>query len=225
MPEKLLIADDHPLIREALASTFASLMPDYDVSTAANGEAVLSSLASNPATALLLLDLYMPGPNGFDLLGTIQERFPQVKVLVLTASEDPEDRRKTKQLGAAAYVLKSEPSAELARIVRRVLNGETAFPEGQQGFETEVGDKHHQERKGPASGPSLTARQQEIIKLIADGFSNNEIGRILGISVNTVKIHVSAIFRALGVSNRTQAAVLARNLGMSSTKAQKTIPS
>lgn len=211
MQKKLLIADDHPLIREVLTNTFTSVDPPHDVNTAADADAVLSSLESNPDTALLLLDLYMPGSDGFSLLATLRERFPRVKVVVLTASEDPADRSNAEQLGVAAYVLKSEPSHELIRKVRQVLRDEAALPEDERGIATDAGETHHQGTTAQEEGPPLTNRQQEILELLSNGFSNKEIARHLDLSMNTVKIHVSGIFRALSVNNRTKAAMAARN--------------
>ena len=211
-PEKILIADDHPLIREALTETFASFQPAYDITTAANGYAVLLALESNPDTALVLLDLYMPGPSGFALLATLQERFPQVKVVVLTASEDPKDRFKARHLGAAAYVAKSTPSQTLVAIVRRVLKVKPVFPGKETSIKDDFEKSREHERTGRTESKRLTKRQQEILELVAAGFSNKEIARHLNLSTNTIKSHVSAIFRALGVHNRTQVAIVARNL-------------
>lgn len=210
MPVKLLIADDHPLIREALTDTFASLRETFDISAVADGERLLTALSAQPDTALVLLDLFMPGPNGFELLAAIRERFAEVKVVVLTSSEDPGDLRTAVKLGAAGYVLKSEPSNELISVVHRVLAGGVSFPEVMADLE------HTDDPQAAMEGAELplTDRQVEVLQLIAEGLSNKEIARRLGLSENTVKIHVSAVFRVLGVHNRTQAAVVARQKGV-----------
>ncbi len=212
MPTKLLIADDHPLIREALTDTFLALGGAYSISSVPDGAGLWAALSSQPDTALVLLDLFMPGPDGFELLAGIRQSFPDVKVVVLTASEDPDDLRAAMHLGAAGYVLKSEPSTELIAVVHQVLAGGKSFPGMMKDLEN-----------GSDSGPvgrdsigamPLTDRQMEVLKLIAEGFSNKEIARRLELSENTVKIHVSAVFRGLGVHNRTQAAVAARQQGV-----------
>lgn len=213
MPVKLIIADDHPLIREALTDTFSALPAGYEVLAVADGHGLLNELAENPETAMVLLDLFMPGPDGFELLTAVRERYPEAKVVVLTASENPADLETAARLGAAGYVLKSEPSHELITVVQRVLSGETAFPDRGCFHPDLVGPEGALETEG-ASDLCLTGRQMEVLKLIADGFSNKEIARKLDLSENTVKIHVSGIFRALGVSNRTQAAVAARQSGV-----------
>lgn len=212
MPTKLLIADDHPLIREALTDTFLALGEAYSVSAVPDGTGLLAALSSQPDTALVLLDLFMPGPDGFELLAGIRQSFPDVKVVVLTASENPEDLHTAIQLGAAGYVLKSEPSTELIAVVRQVLDGKKSFPGAMAGPEkASISDPDGQDT---AASIPLTDRQMEVLKLIAEGFSNKEIARRLELSENTVKIHVSAVFRGLGVHNRTQAAVSARQRGV-----------
>jgi len=212
MPVTILIADDHPLIREALTDTFSSQEDSYAVSVVGDGEALLSALSERPETALVLLDLYMPGPNGFELLSAIRQRFPDTRVVVLTASENPEDLKTAVRLGAAAYVLKSEPSHELVSVVRRVLQGRQSFPGDLSGAKDNTAAERTT-RVNQDDTP-LTERQTEVLRLIAEGCSNKEIARRLDLSENTVKIHVSAVFRALGVNNRTQAAVVARQKGV-----------
>jgi len=213
MSVKLIIADDHPLIREALTDTFSAFPAEYEVRAVADGHGLLCELAEHREAAMVLLDLFMPGPDGFELLATVREEYPGVKVVVLTASEDPADLETAARLGAAGYVLKSEPSHELVTVVQRVLSGETAFPDSGC-FHPDVAGPDRAPETDGASDLSLTDRQMEVLKLIADGFSNKEIARKLDLSENTVKIHVSGIFRALGVSNRTQAAVAARQSGV-----------
>ena len=213
MRVNLIIADDHPLIREALTDTFSAFSAEYEVRAVADGHGLLKELAENRQAAIVLLDLFMPGPDGFELLAAVREEYPGVKVVVLTASEDPADLETAARLGAAGYVLKSEPSHELVTVVQRVLSGETAFPD-RGCFHPDVAGPERALGTDSAADLCLTDRQMEVLKLIADGFSNKEIARMLDLSENTVKIHVSGIFRALGVSNRTQAAVAARQSGV-----------
>lgn len=208
MTVKLLIADDHPLIREALSDRFSALGDQYETSTVADGHALLSRLELQPETALVLLDLYMPGPHGADLLSTLRDRFPHVKIVVVTGSEDPADRELAARFGAADYVLKTAPSPELVAVVERVLAGEESTSQA-------IDKKRPRKTRERATTSPLTHRQVEVLELIAAGLSNKEIARKLQLSEHIVKIHVAAILQVLGVCNRTQAAVKARSFGIS----------
>ncbi|MEN8176103.1 MAG: response regulator transcription factor [Pseudomonadota bacterium] len=217
---KLIVADDHPLIRDALADALKCLHSDAEVFTAENGTQVLDLLDEHTDVQLLLLDLFMPGAEGFKLLSRICAAFPDLKVVVMSGSEDRRHMQKSLDAGASGYIPKSENRDLTLSAIQLVLAGGIYVPPAIVGqgpglsSTLDRGDTTGQPGSHPARIEGLTVRQVEVLRLIGLGQSNKEIARALGLSENTVKIHVAAIFRALNVNNRTQAAVVARERGL-----------
>lgn len=191
------LADDHPIMRAALASALAALGAPRFVE-ASDADGALEMLDAHPDLDLLLVDLRMPGANGLDTIRAIRARAPQVPVVVVSAEEDPAQVSALLALGVSGYVPKSEPPAVIVSAVRLVLDGGTYVPPRL----LVAGSP------STASGPELTPRQLEVLRLLAQGLPNKSIANALGVSEGTVKVHLIAVFRALGVRNRT-AAVLA----------------
>lgn len=189
------LADDHPIMRAALASALAEL-GDVRFVEASDAPGTLALAEAHPELDLLLVDLRMPGSSGLDAIRTLRERAPQVPLVVVSADEDPAHVAALLALGVSGYVPKSEPPAVIVSAVRLVLAGGTYVPPRLMG--------------GPAGppGPELTPRQAEVLKLLAQGLPNKSIANALGVSEGTIKVHLIAVFRALNVRNRT-AAVLA----------------
>lgn len=203
---RILVADDHALVREGLVHTLQELDPAAEIIEADSAAAVHAALTGSAGFDLALLDLFMPGVEGFDLFAAVCDRFPELPVVVLSASEEPAHVRKAIDCGASGYVPKSSGREVMLNALRLVLAGGLYLPPA-----TLSGGAD----EAPAAAArlllgSLTPRQREVLRLLGAGLSNKEIARQLGLSENTVKIHVTAILRSLQVSNRTAAVVLAR---------------
>ena len=210
---KTIIADDHPLIRESLTQVLQGLAAGHPVLQATTAQETRDLLDRQPDTELLLLDLVMPGANGLELLEHVCRRYPDLKVIVLSASEDPLHMRRSLDIGACGFIPKSAPSAILLSAIQLVIDGGIYVPP--ELITTEQKDPAPRTvRRSNAWQTGITPRQREVLGLLTEGKSNKEIARGLDLSEHTVKIHVASILRALGVTNRTQAAIAAREQGL-----------
>ena len=196
---RLLIVDDHPVMRDGLAALLEHAAPHTVILHAAGAEAALGLALMDPTIDCVLMDLSMPGMDGFAGVSELQRRCPAIPVIVLSSSEAPADVRRALSLGARGYIPKSAASRTVMAALQLVLAGGTYIP-ALVLLEAEGGG---------TAGP-LTARQAEVLALLADGLPNKSIANALGLSEKTVKAHVGAIFRALDVVNRTQAVNEAR---------------
>jgi DNA-binding NarL/FixJ family response regulator len=196
----VLIADDHPVVRQGLA-VLLSVHDDMSVAgEAADGEQALR-LAAELRPDVLLLDLKLPVLDGIAVLRRLPESAPRTRALVLTSAADRAQAAVALQAGAAGFLYKDVDPDALVRAIRSVHDGHTLLA-------AEVADLAAP-RSGPRGMRSLTAREREVLALVADGRSNREIARALGVTEKTVKTHVSSVLAKLGVADRTQAAVLA----------------
>ena len=210
MAEKIaiVIADDHAVLRESL-SALLNTQPDLEVvGKAANGVEALD-LVQKHEPAILVLDLFMPGGDGFEVLRTLDRAHSRVASVVLTASENQPDYVQVVRLGARGLVLKGEGPERLFSAIRAVANGELAFSEdiAQQVLSSMAGQARQQEE--PTNLKRLSERERQIAALIARGLKNKDIGRELGISENTVKRHLQSIFNKTGARDRLELAVMA----------------
>jgi DNA-binding NarL/FixJ family response regulator len=207
---KVLIADDHALLRTGLIDAVAHLHPEPAALEAADAAQVMDILSAHPDLDLVLLDLFMPGANGFDLLSRVCGSAIGAPVVVLSASEETAHMRKALDCGAAGFIPKSAPREIMLSALRLVLAGGVYVPP----------DVIHAPQRGrseaippPVDPGVLTARQQQVLRLLGLGRSNKQIARDLDLSENTVKIHVAGILRTLGAGNRTEAVMRARERG------------
>jgi DNA-binding NarL/FixJ family response regulator len=173
------------------------------------GEA-LTLAAQHPDADLMLLDLNMPGMNGAAGIRRVAENHPQLPVIVLSASETRESVREVIAAGALGFIPKSSSSAVMQLAIRLVLSGGVYLPA--QLLMTEAPSTS--DRAGHDEPVKLTGRQSDVLRLLAAGMSNKQICRELDLGESTVKVHIAAIFRALDVGNRTEAANAARRLGL-----------
>jgi len=206
---RILIADDHPMMRSALAQLVVRALRDTEVLEAATLDQVIAAVRAQPSRAgveLVLLDLNMPGMNGFTGLVLIRAEFPALPVIVISASEDAVTISRALDYGAAGFIPKSAPGERLAEAILAVLAGDLWFPEhGEPGDRAEDIDL-------AARLAALTPQQLRVFMMLAEGRLNKQIAHALEITEATVKAPVTMILRKLGVGNRTQAVTAAARL-------------
>jgi two-component system, NarL family, nitrate/nitrite response regulator NarL len=205
---KLLIVDDHPVVRDGLAALLRQLAPDVTVLLAEGGAQGLDLANGHPDLDLVVLDLAMPESDGFAILHEFGRLLPQLPVVVVSSSEDPRDVRRALACGALGYIPKSAPPRTILAAITFVLAGNIYVPMLLAQSPSFAKDEAASD-DARGSLVSLTPRQIDVLRLLREGRSNKEIGRALGLSEKTVKVHVTALFKALNVANRTQAAALA----------------
>ena len=198
---KILLVDDHQMVRLGLKS-YLELQEDIaEVSEAVNGkEGVEKALASRPD--VIIMDIVMPEMNGIEATLAILKEWPEAKILILTSYLDNEKIYPVLDAGAHGYMLKTSSAEEILRAVKKVAKGEFAI-------ETEVSKKVEYHRNHIELHEDLTARERDILGLLAKGYENQRIADELFISLKTVNTHVSNILSKLEVSDRTQAVVYA----------------
>lgn len=200
-----MIADDHSMIREGLKNLLELDGDIQVISEAVDGEDCLDKLQV-VTPDVLLLDINMPKKNGLEVLKSLKSKRSKLKVLVLTVHNEIEYLMKAVDIGVNGYVLKDSESAELKKAIFTVAEGETYI---QPSLIPALNAKMIETNKDAEKIKSLTKRELDVLKLLAVGMFNKEVGKRLEISERTVKNHVSNIFKKLGVTDRTQAAVFA----------------
>ena len=200
-----LIVEDHPLYRGALIQLMQLLVGEARVLAVSSAEEGLRLQGSLPSLGVILLDLGLPGMNGIEALTAFVRQYPLVPIIVVSASEDRTEATAVLRAGARVFISKAVSAETISDVAQRLLSGSLVQPE----WITPKG-------KTAMGGAllKLTPRQQETLELLAQGHSNKEIGLRLGLAEITIKTHVSAIFRALDVVNRTQAVLAARRQGL-----------
>jgi len=209
---RFIIVDDHPLVREALQAVLAQLRPDATVDAAGSAQALREQLARPPVVDLVLLDLKLPDAHGMDLLAEIGRHHVGVGVVVLSGDLDAATVHRSLQQGALGCIPKTETRDVLVGALSLVLAGGVYVPTMALGAAAAMGAV----RAGPDTTPrglGLTDRQIDVLALLMQGKNNKLICRALGLAEPTVKNHVSAILRALGVDSRTEAVLAVTRLG------------
>jgi DNA-binding NarL/FixJ family response regulator len=216
---KILIVDDHPLIREAMRSVLRQLDGAIEVLEAGTCDEALTAASHAPDLALILLDLRLPGTSGLDGLQVLRERYPHVPVVVLSASEDRGEVMRALDLGAMGFIPKTQPSGVMIGALKLVLSGGVYLPADVMSLPEAApaapsADEGVYDPKTQGAELGLTPRQAEVLSLLIQGKPNKLICRELNLAEGTVKIHVAAILKALGVMNRTQAVVAVSRMGL-----------
>lgn len=201
---RLLLVDDHALFREGLTLVLRRLGESCVILEAESKRQAQERLEDEPELDLILLDLDLPDSAGLGFLGQLRERCPTIPIVVLSGSEGRAEIMGALDLGARGYIPKNTPGDVMLSALRLVLAGGVYLPEGALGRGAE---------SSLEARPGMTPRRREVLTLLSTGRSNKEIGNVLEISESTVRVHVAAIFRLLGVSNRTEASVVARRDG------------
>ena len=209
---KLLIVDDHAILREGLVALLQQFEQGANVLQASDTTEGLRLAEAHPDLDAVFLDLNMPDQSGMEIIPIFAKRCPQLPVIVLSSSEDPSDVRLALKSGAFGYVPKSASPRNILSALRLVLAGEIYIPPLMLDLGPVVTDGSG--RVAPEAGERLTERQTEVLRQLCRGLSNKEISRALDLSEKTTKSHITAIFKALSVVNRTQAASAARRAGI-----------
>ena len=216
-PSSVVVVDDHPLLRCAIRQMLSTQADLEVIGEAADGQQAVE-LCRHLQPDLVLMDVSMPRMDGFEATRQIKRELPRTIVLILTASDYPDDLSEALEAGAAGYILKTAPTTQSLDAIRKVLAGESPFD---QEVSTRLlmqlrkqAPRNERPQKVESSRGTLTPREIEVLGLIARGYTNQKIAHALGISVSTVKKHLRGVVSKLGVSDRTQAAVRAVELGV-----------
>lgn len=204
----ILLADDHEVVRAGLKDALNRLEPDYQIMEAESVEKVLETLTGpeGSSIAICILDLVMPGMNGVEGIQHIRETAPEMPIAVMSGSARDSDVHDVMDAGALGFIPKTMKIAAMANAIRLIMSGERYLPVEL----AQSGDS----AAAAAAASNLTPREIETLKAICKGLSNKEIARLLDIEEVTVKLHAGNIFKKLNTTNRTQAAMRARELGI-----------
>jgi two-component system, NarL family, nitrate/nitrite response regulator NarL len=203
--QKILIVDDHPLYREGMVSALRAQMADVEVLGADSAEEGLQLLVRNPDIDLVLIDVRLPGMDGFAALSAYGARFPAVSRILISGSEETQYLKRAFEAGASGYIPKSMSVGKVTAAIRHVLDGGVYVPDKLP--------SPLEDAESPGSIAHITLRQLEVLRLLGEGYTNKGIAKALEITERTAKAHVAALFEALGADNRTQAVIAAQRLG------------
>ena len=207
---RFLIIDDHPVVRDGVAALLRSAGPDTEVLQACDSDEGLRIVDARHDLDAVFLDLNMPGLGGMPAVQEFGRHRPDLPVIVLSSSEDPSDVRSALAAGALGYVPKSASPQTLLAALQLVLSGNVYVPP----LMLEARGASDAQTQASESTAQLTERQIDVLRQLSQGSTNKEIANRLGISEKTVKAHVTAIFKMLDVSNRTQAVTVARQAAL-----------
>ena len=206
--QRIIIVDDHPLFRGALGQAISGQFPGAEVLEAGSLDALEQLLAEGREIDLVLLDLLMPGVQGFSGLLFLRAQHPEVPVVIVSANGEPDTIRRAMAFGASGFVPKSEPVERISEAIRRVLDGEVWTPP-----DLDVSlPSDDESNKLVARLSTLTPQQVRVLMMLGEGLLNKQIAYKLGVSEATIKAHVSAILQKLGVDSRTQAVIAAAKI-------------
>lgn len=209
---KVLVVDDHSIVRDGLAALLEQVSPEFEVFQAGDAEEGLQLLDQVGDFDLVILDLFIPGVDGFEAISAFGLKRPELPVIVLSSSEDSDDVRRALASGALGYVPKSASQHVLLSAIKLVMNGDLYVPPL---VLSKSSDSNSQTGDLPkANGKLLTPRQREVLILLCEGNPNKAIATKLNLSEKTVKTHISLIYKALNVANRMQASKAARETGL-----------
>lgn len=198
----IIVADDHPLFREALSQAVSSSLPAVTVVNAHDICSLQQCVEEHPFASLILLDLHMPGAHGFSGLIHLSAHHPEIPIIIVSAHESENIMRRALDHGASGFIPKSSPMESIAATIEKVLDGELCFPSGIDDSGCATSD----EERGIANILStLTPQQYRVATMLAQGLLNKQIAYELNVTEATIKAHATEIFRKLGVHSRTQA--------------------
>jgi DNA-binding NarL/FixJ family response regulator len=204
MPIRVLVADDHELFRSGMKQLLIDVLNAEEVREAETMDRALEILTNEGAGDLVLVDWRMPGMSGAESLAALRDGFPDAKVAVISAWEERADILSALGAGVHGYIPKSLPSAQIATALQGILEGRIFVPAA-IGKRDSAGDSQASSARPRLDQDKLTLRQRDVLQELMKGQSSKEIARTLDIAEGTVKIHLAAIYRALGVRTRAEA--------------------
>jgi DNA-binding NarL/FixJ family response regulator len=216
---KVLAVDDHVLIRESLRGVLRELSPDVTIVEGTDARDTRRLVAEHPDLALILLDLNLPDADGFDVLAELRERHPTIPIVVLSGHHDRANVVRALELGALGFIPKTAQRPVLVSAISQVLSGGIYIPPEILAHQTPVTPAQPGAARSAGTASTsprdlgLTDRQIDVLALMMHGKSNKAIGRTLDLAEPTVRNHVTAVLKALNVTNRTEAVIAAAALG------------
>ncbi|SFN88332.1 two component transcriptional regulator, LuxR family [Mesorhizobium sp. NFR06] len=208
---KIVIADDHGLYRRGLRLALTAGIEGVEIFEATCFDAVVGLLAEHECVSLAMLDLNMPGLFTQEVLGDVLAAYPATRFAIISGNDSRSEILTALNVGLHGYIVKSQSDDEVVLAVKEILSGRIYVPallSRQLGTHAPALEIRHGGSAGAGALERLTSRQKDVLRLMAEGYSNKEIARDLDIAEATTKIHAAAIMRELGVRNRTEAAVL-----------------
>jgi DNA-binding NarL/FixJ family response regulator len=209
LAKKIIIADDHPLFRTAMQQAVKQLVPDVAIEQAESLPELQQLVEQHKDADLILLDLQMPGAHGYSGLVYLRSHHPEIPVVVVSACEEPAIMCQAIDHEASGYIAKSSPLDTIAEAIERVLQGDIYLPEAARRHQHQPDEKALDLAERLAS---LTPQQFRVLTMMTEGMLNKQIAYDLDVSEATIKAHVTAIFRKLGVRTRTQAVIAVQSL-------------
>lgn len=210
----IIIADDHPLFRQALIASIKGIYPQANILEADNIDTLMQLVEDNSEADLLLLDLTMPGATGYSALVNLRSHYPQLPVVMVSAHEDPQLMRRALDIGALGFIPKSANIELLEEALDAIYMGEVWAPDEAY----EAAPLADEEQNAIELLQKLTPQQFRVLQMVSTGLLNKQIAYELGVTEATVKTHMTAILRKLGVTNRTHAVLIAKQLSVPNTE-------
>lgn len=213
---KLLIADDHTLFKEALVQYIERAEPDMEAVVAGDFHGVMQAIEEGEEPDLVLLDLRMPGMNGLQGIEKLHEKHPDILVALMSGVAEKKDIQQALEIGVCGYFPKTMSGRAMMQAIKDVLAGKPYIPKDHNTDEFLPSYYGNEDNKTlpDSANIDLTPREMEVLSFLLEGAANKEIARALDLQVVTVKLHVRGICKKLGAKNRTQAALIARELGL-----------
>ena len=208
---KVLIADDHALFRDRISLQLEKINPDCIILQASNYNQALKFVESDKAIEMIVMDLDMPDMNWQEALKDLKAKAPLARFVVVSAGDDGAAIRKSLELGVSGFIPKRSEADVLYKALEVVLDGGTYLPPS---VLQPTGSAVMQDRPVGGLKKGLTQRQNQVLGLVAQGLSNKQIAYEMGVSEATVKLHINALLRSVGATNRTQAVIIAQKMGI-----------
>ena len=205
------VADDHPLFRNALLEVIRQHYPDAEIGESRDLDSTINALEKNQEVDLLLLDLHMPGSQDLFGLITVREKFPGVPVAIISADEDVNTISRAMGHGASGYIPKSRSPQTIYQAIHSILDGNKWVPDD---VRKNLKPVTSEEKDLAAKIATLTPQQYRVLCYLREGWLNKQIGYELGVTEATIKAHITAVFRKLGTTNRTQAVIMLSKMSL-----------
>ena len=205
------VADDHPLFRNAILEVIKNHYPNSVVNASCNLDGTIRDLEHNPDTDLLLLDIHMPGSQDLFGLIMVREKFPAIPVVIISAIDNHNTINRAIGHGACGYIPKSCSSQDIYQALDSILNGNRWVPEE---VRNNLRPIDSEEKELAAKVATLTPQQYRVLCYLREGWLNKQIGYEMGLTEATIKAHITAIFRKLGITNRTQTVISLNKLSL-----------